>query len=274
MTVGDESDMADEYDHEEDDEDEEDADGDENGDNDGPGGGFGNSAYDRLARLASESGVNLDDATAALFGSGFRAFGGLSSGLSNRLRRLKKKLHSKRIATRLAALRECSELLLVSNEDTLGGTFSPTSFATEFVAILDGRPNIEEGESEEEESVYDDMDEDAQLAAALALSSGGPSGTDGEEDEMECQLVACRCLAHLMEALPGCGHALVQIGAVPVLCSKLTEISYIELAEQTLSVGVIKKRCLPSADSTTDSGKTFRRVSLCGRPRGWSWCLA
>ncbi|KIR29913.1 E3 ubiquitin-protein ligase TRIP12 [Cryptococcus deuterogattii 99/473] len=235
MTMGDESDMADEYDHEEDDEDDEDADGDENGDNDGPGGGFGNSAYDRLARLASESGVNLDDATAALFGSGFRAFGGLSSGLSNRLRRLKKKLHSKRIATRLAALRECSELLLVSNEDTLGGTFSPTSFATEFVAILDGRPNIEEGESEEEESVYDDMDEDAQLAAALALSSGGPSGTDGEEDEMECQLVACRCLAHLMEALPGCGHALVQIGAVPVLCSKLTEISYIELAEQTLS---------------------------------------
>lgn len=90
MTVAEESDMMDEYDHEEDDEDDEDEDGDENGDNDGPGGGFGNSAYDRLARLASESGVNLDDATAALFGSGFRAFGGVSSGLSNRLRRLKK----------------------------------------------------------------------------------------------------------------------------------------------------------------------------------------
>lgn len=62
-----------------------------------------------------------------------------------------------------------------------------------------------------------------------------PAGLD-DSDEMECQLVACRCLAHLMEALPGTGHTLVHLGAVPVLCSKLNEISYIELAEQTLSV--------------------------------------
>lgn len=62
-----------------------------------------------------------------------------------------------------------------------------------------------------------------------------PSG-GGNENEMETQLIACRCLAHLMEALPGSGHTLVQLGAVPVLCNKLNEISYIELAEQTLSV--------------------------------------
>ena len=57
----------------------------------------------------------------------------------------------------------------------------------------------------------------------------------GDED-LEAQLLACRCLANLMEALPGCGHTLVYHGAIPVLCSKLIEISYIYLAEQTLIV--------------------------------------
>ncbi|KAK8858675.1 hypothetical protein IAR55_002904 [Kwoniella newhampshirensis] len=240
---GSEHDENGDEDVEEDDDDEED--GDEDGEeNTGPGfrgsGGAGGNAYDRLARLATESGLNMDEATAAaLFGPGFRAFGGIMSGLSNRFKRLKNNLQSKNIGTRLGALRECSELLLVSNEDTLGGTFSPTSFATEFVAILNGKPNINnEAECEDEKPGMDEMDEDAQLAAALALSSGGAMpvlGGGGGEDDMECQLLACRCLAHLMEALPGSGHTLVHLGAVPVLCSKLTEISYIELAEQTLS---------------------------------------
>jgi E3 ubiquitin-protein ligase TRIP12 len=38
-----------------------------------------------------------------------------------------------------------------------------------------------------------------------------------------------------MEALPGVAHTVVYHGAIPVLCSKLIEISYIDLAEQTLS---------------------------------------
>ncbi|WVQ72803.1 hypothetical protein IAR50_002363 [Cryptococcus sp. DSM 104548] len=216
VIMDDEEMMRDDYDHDDDEDDDED-------DEENEGGG-----------------LNFDEATAALFGSGFRVFGGgaIGGGLSKRLQRLKKKLRSKNIATRLASLRECSELLLVSNEDTLGGVFSPGGFAAEFIAILRGEPNIEEGESDEEESNYDEMDEDAQLAAALALSSGGDApaaGIGGEEEELECQLVACRCLAHMMEALHGCGHTLVHHGAVPVLCSKLQEISYIELAEQTLS---------------------------------------
>ena len=199
----------------------------------GPGG-----MASRLAQLASESGMHLDEATAAaIFGSGFRSFGGMSSGLSGRFKRLKSELTSSNPATRHSALRECSELLLVSNEDTLGGAFSITSFATEFIAILDGRPNINPDAPTEVVRPPDEMDEDAQLAAALAMSAGEemPSG-GGNEDEMETQLIACRCLAHLVEALPGSGHTLVQLGAVPVLCSKLNEISYIELAEQTLSV--------------------------------------
>jgi E3 ubiquitin-protein ligase TRIP12 len=198
--------------------------------------------YSRLARLAGEGGMHLDEATAAaLFGGDFRSFGGMMSGLSNRFKRLKNQLRSKSSATRLAALRECSELLLVSNEDTLGGAFHTTSFATEFIAILKGQPNIDEKADDQDQPPRKStaLDDDAQLAAALAMSTGGSAGAGmgmAEEDEMECQLMACRCLAHLMEALPGSGHTLVHLGAVPVLCSKLTEISYIELAEQTLSV--------------------------------------
>jgi E3 ubiquitin-protein ligase TRIP12 len=243
--------MDDDDDHDEDmegSEHDEDEDEEHSGDDDmapfGASGGLGTNSnpFGRLARLAGGSGLPFDEATAAaLFGGEFRAFGGLMSGLSNRFKRHKNDLKSKSSATRLAALRECSELLLVSNEDTLGGAFSTTAFATEFIAILNGEPNIDDKSGEDEPPrLSDEMDDDAQLAAALALSSGGAlaPGLGGDEDEMECQLVACRCLAHLMEALPGTGHTLVHLGAVPVLCSKLNEISYIELAEQTLSVSL------------------------------------
>ncbi|WWC70865.1 uncharacterized protein I206_104817 [Kwoniella pini CBS 10737] len=225
------------HDDEDEDEDEDDEEANEGGETNPSGRPAGNS-YDRLARLANDTGLHLDEATAAaIFGGGFRAFGGMMSGLSNRFKQLRTNLKSRRITTRIAALRECSELLLVSTENTLGASFSPSSFATEFIAILNGKPNIDENQdSGDENQGLDEMDEDAQLAAALAMSSGGMMpALGGSEDEMECQLLACRCLAHLMEALPGSGHTLVNLGAVPVLCSKLAEITYIELAEQTLS---------------------------------------
>ncbi|EKC98230.1 hypothetical protein A1Q2_07484 [Trichosporon asahii var. asahii CBS 8904] len=214
----------DESDHDEDEEDDDDEDEHR-----------GSSAYDRLARLAD--GAMFDEATAAaLFGGEYRAFGGFMSGLSSRFKRLKENLRSSKTSKRLAALRECSDLLLVSNEDTLGASFSTSAFATEFIAILSGKPNIDsQRDGDEQMGESDEMDEDAQLAAALAMSAGD-AFPEGDQEDMECQLLACRCLAHLMEALPGSGHTLVHLGAVPVLCSKLNEISYIELAEQTLSI--------------------------------------
>lgn len=225
-------------DHYHEDEDMDNSDHDDEDDEDDDGLGFpgrgGTSAYDRLARLAD--GAMFDEATAAaIFGGDFRGFGGIMSGLSNRFKRLKADLRSPKAATRLNSLRECSDLLLVSNEDTLGAAFSSSSFATEFIAILGGKPNIDHNSDDDEDmGGADDMDEDAQLAAALAMSTGG-AFPGNDQQEMEAQLLACRCLAHLMEALPGSGHTLVHLGAVPVLCSKLNEISYIELAEQTLS---------------------------------------
>ena len=65
------------------------------------------------------------------------------------------------------------------------------------------------------------------------MSTGG--AYQGDEN-LEAQVLACRCLANLMEALPGVAHTVVYHGAIPVLCSKLIEISYIDLDEQTLSV--------------------------------------
>jgi len=224
------------------DEDMEDSDHDDDEDGLSFGGRGGASAYERLARMADGGSLFDEAAAAAIFGGDFRGFGGMMSGLSNRFKRLKNDLRSPKAAVRLAALRECSELLLVSNEDTLGASFSTFSFATEFIAILNGKPNIEQGSDDDDDDHmedHDEMDEDAQLAAALAMSAGGFPGGD-DQDEMEAQLLACRCLAHLMEALPGSGHALVHLGAVQVLCSKLNEISYIELAEQTLSVSETK----------------------------------
>lgn len=134
--------------------------------------------------------------------------------------------------TRLIALQELSELLSISTEDTLAGSFQVEGFVKELVHILGGT-GTREGDDEGDDDDENEGDEDTALAAALAMSGGGAYAGD---ENLEAQLLACRCLANLMEALPGCGHTLVYHGAIPVLCSKLLEISYIDLAEQTLIV--------------------------------------
>lgn len=56
-----------------------------------------------------------------------------------------------------------------------------------------------------------------------------------KEESPEVMLLACRCLANMMEALPASVANVVYGNAVPVLCQKLLEISFIDLAEQSLS---------------------------------------
>ena len=228
-----------------------------------PPGGLAGGAFGALAGLGGD-GMHLDEATAAaIFGGDFGSLGSIISGLSSRLKRLRAQLHSKSASKRLAALRECSELLLVSNEDTLGSSFSVSGFATEFIAILKGQPNIDpKSEDDAGPSGPDIFDEDAQLAAALAMSTGGAMPGMGSAEESECQLVACRCLAHLLEALPGTGHLLVDLGAVPALCAKLNNIEDIELAEQTLSVSPYLQFKMIYSDFSTDHGE-----DLCRLPR-------
>ncbi|KAH7913854.1 hypothetical protein BJ138DRAFT_1177757 [Hygrophoropsis aurantiaca] len=176
-----------------------------------------------------------ESATMAIFGD-YRQFGSYMMSLSGRLKTMLNNIKSTASpTTRLVTLQELSELLSISTEDTLAGSFQVEQFVKELVKILGGRGN-NENENDDDDDGGEDMDEqdpDAALAAALAMSTGG--STYQGDDNLEAQVLACRCLANLMEALPGVAHTVVYHGAIPVLCSKLIEISYIDLAEQTLS---------------------------------------
>lgn len=174
----------------------------------------------------------LDEAAAmAIFGD-YRQFGSYMMSLSSRLKTMLNNIKmTADPTTRLLTLQELSELLSISTEDTLAGSFQVEQFVRELVKILGGR-GADEDEDEDGDEEPQDQDEEAALAAALAMSTGSYKG----DENLEAQLLACRCLANLMEALPGVAHTVVYHGAIPVLCSKLIEISYIDLAEQTLSV--------------------------------------
>lgn len=131
--------------------------------------------------------------------STLRALSGYVSGVSQRLRDILSNLRQKDDPSiQLIALQELSEILLVSNEDNLSGHFSPDQFVKELVALMQ------------------------------------PS--DFGEENPEMMLLACRSIANLMEALPQSTANVVYGGAVPILCQKLREIHFIDLAEQALSV--------------------------------------
>ncbi len=130
--------------------------------------------------------------------STLRALSGMMSGTSARLRDILANLKQHEDPSmQLIALQELSELLLISTEDNLAGHFSPDAFIKELVKLMQ------------------------------------PS--DFGEENPEMMLLACRCIANLMEALPQSTANVVYGGAVPVLCQKLLEIHYIDLAEQALS---------------------------------------
>ncbi|KAL4864632.1 hypothetical protein BDV12DRAFT_9870 [Aspergillus spectabilis] len=127
-----------------------------------------------------------------------RALSGMMSGMSSRLRDILQNLRMKDDpSVQLIALQELSDLLLVSNEDNLSGQFSPDPYVKELVALM--QPN------------------------------------EFGEENPEIMLLACRCLANLMEALRGSVANVVYGGAVPILCQKLLDIQFIDLAEQALS---------------------------------------
>jgi E3 ubiquitin-protein ligase TRIP12 len=144
-----------------------------------------------------------------------RALTSMMSGISSRLRDILTNLRQKDDPSiQLIALQELSDLLLVSNEDNLSGQFSPDPYVKELVALMQ------------------------------------PSETGEENPEM--MLLACRCIANLMEALQGSVANVVYGGAVPVLCQKLLEIHFIDLAEQALSVSGLFRLQSQHADFILD----------------------
>ncbi|KAF2651525.1 hypothetical protein K491DRAFT_696363 [Lophiostoma macrostomum CBS 122681] len=127
--------------------------------------------------------------------SALRALAGAYSSQQGKLRTLLEQLRTKDPSLQLIALQDLSELLLMATEDTLAGSFRADEYVKELVALM----------------------------------------SDPSEQHPDQMLLACRCLANLMEALPQATANVVYGGAVPVLCSKLIEISFIDLAEQCLS---------------------------------------
>lgn len=152
--------------------------------------------------------------------STLRALSGMMSGAASQFRGILDNLRQRdNPSVQLSALLELSQILLVSTEDNLAGHFSPDAYVTELVSLMQ------------------------------------PNDFGGDENTM---LIACRCLANLMEALPASTANVVYGGAVPVLCQKLLEIQYIDLAEQALSVS---GRLLPLCPSLTTI-RPWRRYLL------------
>ncbi|PWN49553.1 hypothetical protein IE53DRAFT_302866, partial [Violaceomyces palustris] len=156
-----------------------------------------------------------DDGGAGAFGLNLRAMAGYMSGLSTRFRTLLASLRSHSDPTsQLVALQELAELLSVSTEDTLAGYFPTDSYVKELIYIMGG-PKPDSGDSG---AKIEEVDEDEETAAAIAAASAD------FEDNGEKMLLACRCLANLMEAMPYSAHSVVTHGAIPVLNEKLMEI--------------------------------------------------
>ncbi|KAI9640735.1 Ubiquitin fusion degradation protein 4 [Ciborinia camelliae] len=133
--------------------------------------------------------------------STLRALSGMMSGVGSRLRDILSQLKQKDDPSiQLIALQELSEILLVSTEDNLAGNFSPDAFVKELVVLMQ------------------------------------PSDFGFGEGNPEMMLLACRCIANLMEALPASTANVVYGGAVPVLCQRILNFEFIDLAEQALSV--------------------------------------
>jgi E3 ubiquitin-protein ligase TRIP12 len=261
-------------DHHHDDDDDDDEDRDDDGMQENSAGNSNNAAPPPPPNNMPPPPAGIDEAAAmAIFGD-YRQFGSYMMSLSSRLKTMLTNIKpSADPTTRLLTLQELSELLSISTEDTLAGSFPVESFVRELVRILGGKGNEEENDDDDDDD-GGEQDEDAALAAALAMSAGGQFHGD---ENPEAQVLACRCLANLMEALPGVAHTVVYHGAIPVLCGKLIEISYIDLAEQTLSVSLVLFCTIPESlilYFLLDIGEDIRRVPQFHRERRWTRRLA
>lgn len=189
------------------------------------------SSMSAAARAALAAAAAADDDFGS-FAASLRGYPSSFMGnMSSRLRGLLQNIRSKDSAVKMIALQELSEILSMSTEDTLAGYFSVDAFVKELVKCLRGSAHAAamnlEGLDEDDEYAM----AEAIAAAADAAASGGEAGS-----EEEMQLLACRCLANLIEAMPAAAGNIVANGAVPVLCEKLVNITVIDLAEQTISV--------------------------------------
>lgn len=137
-----------------------------------------------------------------LFSQAHQLFGNLSSGFfsefASRSRLILNAIRDRDdVSTVMQGLQDLADILLVSTEDIVEADFPVDKIAQELVNIL--------GDS---------------------LFEANP----------EILLVACENVSNLVEAVPLSAGSLVHAGVVSLLCQKLFEIQYIDLAERALSV--------------------------------------
>jgi len=69
-------------------------------------------------------------------------------------------------------------------------------------------------------------------AAARALVRRAGGGGDGTGATPDVILLSVRAITYLCDAMPRAGDAVVRHGLLPVLCSRLLAIEYLDVAEQ------------------------------------------
>lgn len=130
----------------------------------------------------------------------FNALTDMVTGFSSRVRPILSSIRQREDPSEvMTGLQELADNLLISTEDLLVGYFPIDQFAEALVNIMS-------------EPIF--------------------------EDAPEIQLLACRNISNLIEVIPSSVGNVVHSGAVPILCQKLLEIQYIDLAEQALSVSI------------------------------------
>ncbi|KAJ1984592.1 Ubiquitin fusion degradation protein 4 [Dimargaris verticillata] len=134
----------------------------------------------------------------------------------------------------LVTLQELAEALSIATEESLAGHFNVDAFAKELVAILKGPSGTGAdalAASQPQASEYELM------LAAMYGGAGNEFGATGSNPNV--MLLACRCIDNMIEALPAALPVVVTHDAIPVLCAKLKDIEYVDLAEQAL--GTLEK---------------------------------
>jgi E3 ubiquitin-protein ligase TRIP12 len=112
--------------------------------------------------------VSLDESTAMAIVADYRQIGSYMSGLSTRLST------SVDPTTCIVMPQEPSELLRISTEDTLTGSFQVDAFVRELVKIFGGTGNsADDDDGDDNDDDSHEQDEETQLAAVLALIGGG-----------------------------------------------------------------------------------------------------
>ncbi|KAJ1972593.1 Ubiquitin fusion degradation protein 4 [Dimargaris xerosporica] len=136
--------------------------------------------------------------------------------------------------SQLVTLQELAEALSIATEESLAGHFNVDAFAKELVAILQGPSGTGSdplAASQSQATEYELM------LAAMYGGAGSEFGATGSNPNV--MLLACRCIDNMIEALPAALPVVVTHDAIPVLCAKLKDIEYVDLAEQAL--GTLEK---------------------------------